>query len=477
MAREPRRMRRGPKMLALGALALLVGAAAAVAQSAPLIRLEERSFLIERITVEGVTAFAPEIVLAESQLEAGRRYSEHELGDAVHRIRRLPLVLDVELSLRKGGERERYELVIRVRETRRWFWGLEVHAAGWSEPVSVNGTNTTSFTKSSLGLIGRRFGAGRHGIAHVALGGTEGAIQVGYGHYDLFGRGGFASIIFGLSDCDPDEKQPSEPSEVGESGCQTELVGLGLDPTYSNWSSLGGSARLRLAAGYPLGGNRSLRLKAFYRATESGLRRLALDTDPERLALVSDRRDVAVNLSWVFDSIDDPVFPSRGTLATVGLDVQSLAAELVQYRAPGAPTAVHANSRSRQIAAVATATRYWPSGETGSYSLGAEALLGRAHYTDLPGYDLERLGSAATVWSASATAGYGVFVKRIHTGERWRELRWESSAQLSFGGISPSMSQHQVPRYGARMTTGLTYRNTWGVLRFTLGWVGLEARP
>jgi hypothetical protein len=477
MSRNPIRRRRRIRVHALLTFALAAWTTGAAAQSWAPLQLKEGRFFLEKITVEGVTSFAPEIVVAESLLKVGRTYSESELSDAVHRIKRLPLVLDVEFSLKKGSERDRYELVIRVRETRKWFWGFDLHAAGWSEPVSVSGVETTTFTESSLGLIGRRFAAGRHGIAYAALGGADGTIQLGYSHYDLFGRGGFGSISLGVADCTSDDKTPRDASDVGDAGCQTELVGLGLDPTYSNWSALGGSVRLRLTLGYPLGGNRSLRLKGSYRATESGLRRLALDTDPGRLALFSDRHDVELNLSWVSDSVDDPVFPTRGTLLEVGLDVQTFAADLLQYDVGGTPNAVAARSRSGQLAALATATRHWPVGEGGALTLGGEALIGRSRIRDVPGYDLEPLNADVTVWSASATAGYGLFLKRLHAGERWRELRWESSAQLFAGGVAPSLGQNQVPGYGGRVTTGLTYRNTWGVLRFTLSWIGVEATP
>ena len=477
MPPEPMRGRRRFRVHALLVFTLVAWATGAAAQSGAALRLEEGRFFLEKITTEGVTTFAPGIVIAESLLETGRVYTEGELRDAAHRIKRLPLVLDVEFSLKKGSERDLYELVIRVRETRRWFWGFDLNLAGWSEPVSVSGVETTNFTESSLALVGRRFAAGRYGVVYAALGGADGTMQVGYTRHDLFARGGFGSLSLAGSDCASDNGQPSSPSDVGDAGCQTELVGLGLDPTYSNWSTTAGTVRLRLTLGYPLGGNRSLRLKGSYRATESGLRRLALDTDPGRLALFSDRYDVALNLSWVSNSVDDPVFPTRGTLLEAGLDVQTLEADLFQYDLSGSPLAVAGASRSHQLAALATASWHWPVGEQGSFSLGGEALIGRSRIRNLPGYDLELLDADVTVWSASATAGYGLFLKQLRTGERWRELRWENSAQLFAGGIAPSLGQDQVPHYGGRVTTGLTYRNTWGILRFTLSWVGLEATP
>ncbi len=469
-ARSPHRL--GLRVLL--ALALLGATAGAAAEPETGLRLEEGRFFLEAISVEGVVSFAPQIVVAESLLEKGRTYSESELRDAVHRIKRLPLVLDAELFLRKGSERGRFELVIRIRETRRWFWGLDADLTGWSEPVSVSGVDTTRSTWSSLGLVGRRFAAGRHGIAYAALGGADGTVQLGYSHYDLFGRGGFASINLGWADCALDDESPPSASDVGDAGCQTETIGLGLDPTFSNWSALSDSVRLRLTIGYPLGGNRSLRVRGSYRATDSGLRRAALDTDPERLALFSDREEVELNLSWVSNSVDDPVFPTRGTQVEVGLDVRTLEADLIQADLRHDPAAVRSEGRSRQLAVLASVAFHRPLGEHGTLSLRGETLVGRSRIRGLPDYDLELFDRDLTVWSASAGAGYGLFLTRVHHRHRWRDLRWESSVELFTSGISPSLDRNRAPDLGYRVTTGLTYRNTWGVLRLTLGWVELE---
>jgi len=459
---------------------VLLAAAPSLAQTPPALgaqslRLEEGRFLIETITVENAKAFSPAIIISESLLEEGRAYTETELRDAVHRVRRLPLVLEAEFSLRRGSARGLYELVITIRETRRWFFGFDVDAALWSEPVSVKRLETTDWVTSSIAIIGRRFSAGRHGIFYLALGGVDGTIQTGYTHYNLFDRGGVLSLSYGYADCGA--KQEDEgASDVGSEGCQTEFVGQGLDPTFSSWSVLGESHRLRFTLGVPIRDNHSVRLKASYREADSGLRREAFNTDPQRFSLFSERQDLDVNLAWVYNTIDDPVFPRRGALVEAGLEFKSLHTDLTQIILGDEMPTLTSTADSRQMGVLLTATQHRPLGERSAVSFGAETFLGRSRIRGMTTSDLGLAEGDVAVWAASATIGHSLFLHRVHIQDKFRDLRWESSLQVFGNGITPDLGQDGVPRWGVRARTGLTYRNTWGVFRLTVGWVGVEER-
>jgi hypothetical protein len=464
---------------AVGLLAVLVAVAPAplnAASDEPSdLRLEEGRFFIETITVENASRFSPKIIISESLLLEGRTYSEGELRDAVSRIRRLPLILDVELSLRKGSRRGRYDLVIWVRETRLWFWGLDVGVEALSEPFSISGLERTDEITTSNGLIGRRFSTGRHGLVYLAFGGSEGNLQIGYTRYDLFARGGVLGLSLGFSDCS-DEAAEASPSDPGDGGCQTEILGLGLDPTYSSWSVLGTSHRLRLTLGVPIEGNHSLRLLASFRHSDSGIRREAIDTDPSRFAQFSEREDLAFNLSWVYNSVDDPVFPTRGNLLEAGLDVRSLAADLTQLELVGKFGSGFSHAESRQIGVLLAGTRHLPVNESHAIYFGGELFVGHARISDLPQPDLELIDHSGFAWTAAATVGHGAFLRRIHRGDRWRDTRWETAFQLFASGLEANPWGDRVPGIGARISTGLTYRNTWGVLRLCVGYLAVENR-
>lgn len=467
---------RAPALLLSAFLAFLLPALGARAQLPGPFHLEEGRFYIETITVENNRALSAEIIVSESLLAPNTEYTESQLSDAIHRIRRLPLILDAELSLRKGSARGRYELVISVRESRLWFWGLDIDIARWSEPVSVNGLETTDTVAGSSGLVGRRFPAGRHGLLYLAAGGTEGTIQAGYTRYDLFNRGGVLGLSFGYADC-RDRDVDTSPSDPGDGGCQTEFLGLGLDPTSSSWSALDAIRRFRLTLGLPLEGNSSLRLVASYRSSNSGLRRQTFATDPRLYSLYRNRRDVGLNLSWVSNSVDDPVFPTSGTLIEAGVDIKHLAADITQIDLARERDTVVAEGESLQAGLLLLGTHHFPIGQRQELSLGGELFAGASRIRDMPLPDLELVDSDGFAWTAAATAGHGIFLKRTHSAlGRWRDLRWESSAQLFASGLASNPWKGRVPKLGFRIATGLTYRNTWGVLRLQLAYVTVEDR-
>ncbi|MCP4898181.1 MAG: BamA/TamA family outer membrane protein, partial [bacterium] len=309
---------------------------------------------------------------------------------------------------------------------------------------------------------------------HAALGGPDGMVNAGYTHYDLLNRGGVLNLTYGFSSCGGSEDVSA--SDPGDDGCTTEFVGLGLDPTFSTWSSTGFNHQLRLTLGLPIQGNHSLRLLTSYRYDDVSLRREALETDPDRYGRADHRNDFAVNLSWVFNSVDDPVFPTTGVLLEAGVDLKYLSADMTQCDFTDEITCVDSDAKSYQLAGLATGKRYTPVGEKGSVWFGGELLLGGSRVRSLPLPDLSLASYDTFVWSGAVTVGYGSFLKRNRSNGRWRDLRWDSSLRLAANGIADSPWDGRVPGFGLRISTGLTYRNTWGVLRAQLSYVAVEAR-
>ena len=213
-------------MLALAAQAFAAQPAAPDDPSGP-------AFLIETIVVEKSEKFPPSIVISESLLETGKTYTESELRDAIHRIVRLPLILDADFSLRKGTERDLYQLVIAVTEARRWFFGVENIATARGEPISISGLETTDYTVGDVSLVGYRVPAGGSGVFFVTAGGADGGFQIGYTHNNLFRRNVLLSFKAAFTEC-ADVHAGNESYELGEDGCATEVFSLGLDPTFSS---------------------------------------------------------------------------------------------------------------------------------------------------------------------------------------------------------------------------------------------------
>ncbi len=432
---------------ALLALAVLAAALAAP----PLLGAGPPSFFIETISVENATRISPEIVISESLLEPGTAYTELELRDAVHRIVRLPFILDAEFSLRKGSERDHYELVITLDETRRWFFSLDSVDTFWSEPISVNGTSTTRVTEASVALVGRRWAVGRQGLLFAALGGTDGTLTVGYQHFDLFDRDIFLSTSLSVADCD---QPPDGPNDPGDEGCRTELEPLGLDPTASTWSLSGEGIHGALSFGVPLSGNRSIQVRADGRRVQSGIRRRAFD--PAGFLRFESRHDAHLNVSWVQNSVDDPVFSTAGSLVEIGLDGRWIDAEIEQT----------IQMKSRQLGILVSGTWYRPWGRRHAFSLGLRGFAGASRLENVPIPGSGLVDDDLDVFEASVTLGHGLFLLQSRKRDRVRDLRWESSAEAFVLGTSPNYDQLDNPLAGLRLTSGLAYRNRWGVFRF-----------
>jgi hypothetical protein len=297
-----------PTRCSLLLLASLLGAAGPLSAQTPEPTSPAR-FFIETITVEGLEAVSSDIVLSTSLLHEGETYSERRLRDAISRIVRLPLVLDAELALRRGSERGRFELVITVWEARRWFFAYEMESTRWREPLpGVTGQEHDD--RDAASLAGRRFSVGRHGVFFLAVpsigfsdvDGFEISPEVGYTHYNLFGRNVLFNVSYSLASCD-DDRTP-EPGRGSSGSCETSILDLGLDPTLSVWSSLD-TEQVALSLGVPLRGNQSLRFLANHSATDQGGRRFALEADFTSFTLFEDRINRNVSASWVFDSWDE----------------------------------------------------------------------------------------------------------------------------------------------------------------------------
>jgi hypothetical protein len=178
-----------------GLVLLLALALPAAAQEEP------PRFLLERIVVEGLRrAGSDRLVVAESLLREGSAYSEDDLRQAVFRIKRLPFILDAEFALRKGSERGRYELVIGVEEVKPYFLQL-------STDVDLRENRFDRFEDrvTDTGIVGLRYFVNPHDLAYAAWN-PDGLVNLGYTRFNLFGRGGYASLqsSFRQSDSDVD---------------------------------------------------------------------------------------------------------------------------------------------------------------------------------------------------------------------------------------------------------------------------------
>src|SRR4028119_122802 len=346
---------------------------------------EPARFLLETILVEGVQRDAPrQIVVGESLLKPGGEYTEQELREAVYRIKRLPFVLDAEFSLRKGSERGAYELVITVEETSVFFYSA--HFGGSYDADDGFGRDEDRIDWGASGTAGARWFVGSQGLVFGSVqafdqGGVQTA-QVGYTHFNLFGRGGFATV-----------------------GLATSVDDDAADGYQGSFS-----------LGLPIAGNHSIRIDLSTQQLDYG-----------RFAGVSfERESQAVDVAWIYDTTDDPLFPSTGIKVTGSLGY-STSLDTTNEDFFG-----RRESRFKGYQTELAARRHWAL--TPRQSIGAE-LGGQI---DRGEDDENHVFAGYTRYGGTAALLHSMDLWGFEKTERIGDFRWENAVRVGRAGAGPA---------------------------------------
>lgn len=457
-----------PKLLLWGALSfcLAAGAAApgpALAQGAP--EVQAPRFLIETITVEGTRREASRgILLEESLLQPGQAYSERELREAVYRVRRLPFVFSADFSLRKGSARGTYELLVTVQETTRFFFGREVthllidddsasYALGYSPDQLLKPENK--------GLVGLRLFVGSRGVVFGAVGENSG-FQAGYTRYGLFGTRAVATVGASRNYC-----------------CPREVFPLGLDPDVTTMTSED-STRYTAAVAMPLAGNHSVRTRLSWSEGEPSTRRSFL-RDPEFdrfFGADSHFSRLQVDLKWVYDNTDDPLFPSDGVTLSGGLELSDLemTEQVLEHSGTVPPEARPAgdlpdglsDSKAHLLALAVSGQKTWPLTPKQAASASLRMAVGRSSLQEvLIGDGL--VDEDVTALEVTAGLRHSLSLWGFERARRFGELRLETTANYGYEALSPRIGAGSVGRF--QLGTSLAFRNRWGLFRFGLSYL------
>lgn len=405
---------------ALIALHLLLLALTAHAQD------DAPTFLIESITVEGASAAAARIVIAESRIAEGATVDESELRAAAARIQRLPFIVSTDFRLTKGSAPGRYVLVVVIRPMSSFFLNAS-RSTTWYEqerrgatPFEDAGTYMEQFTTGELALGARTF-VGRQGMLTAAAQRVEDRndrFTIAYSQYDLFGtRASITAVVSYLDN--PGARRSADPGARNDWHVRDNLT----------WELLGV---------LPLGRNDSLR--ASWQHAEAPVRYVEIVDDPPRLRpILRSLPQIRKELFWIHDTTNDPLFPTSGTRLTAGVIRTST------------PTAGFTElGRVKTDEYRATLERSWSLTPKQALTAGASAL------------DFDRVITQYRVFSR-----YSVDLWPREQTLRWGDLRLELEGDRVFTKI------HEPP-YDADSTLrlGLAYRGVWGVLRMNVAYNG-----
>ncbi|CAM2067030.1 FtsQ-type POTRA domain-containing protein [Sulfidibacter corallicola] len=290
---------------------LFLGVAPLVWAEETQLRQERPSFQLSGIEVRGNRLVSADLLIKESGLQATQAYSESRLRFAESRIKRLPFVLDVELSLERGDRYGTFLLVIRVWESKAVFFSydrfefdqpeqvndISSEAADSSLIPSIPVDDRTERDRNDLAFGGRWF-VGRFGLVYATLhlanrgDGMDFApgkpVDFGFSHYNLFGRNVFLNLnVQWVQDHEVHNFDP-----ISRQNLTTEI---GREPAVT------------LAMAWPLR-NQSWILVNADRFQESQFHQLA-DFFTDRI----EEKRLTLSAGWLYDTTNDSVLPTQGT--------------------------------------------------------------------------------------------------------------------------------------------------------------------
>ena len=453
-------------------------------------RVEWPRLHVETVTFEGLRHAKEEILLAESLLVAGRDYDEIELRDAVDRIRRLPFVVDAEMSLRKGSRRGTYELVIVVEEARRVFFDVDVLYSDFHDSPLVDDDRPIGSTTSTSLTAGYRVFPGQHGEGFAAI--NDVGAQFGYTHHQLFGRPWTLSVGYARRACCPLRVQP-----------------LGLDPTFGSWSSTAGEDSVSADLALHLRPRQSLRLTASYRYSREGDRnRVGHELEESGVVRTNSVRyegfeEQRLGLAWIHDTTDHPLFATRGVLLTGALEARRISGRLERFTtlsieqggvdnldldtvSPESPPMFDAEL----LRASFLAGRWWPLTARQTVSARVRAAAGWSTVESLPiEADVEALDPSTgqirltdglvliddeglSSWELAATIRHTFKLKEAGSTHRG-QIYWENTLGTAWEGTSPDLGQLQSSLRRIEVSSVVVFRTTWGVVRLGVRWTDL----
>jgi hypothetical protein len=398
-------------------------------------------FTIESISIEGVVHASPQIIVAESRLREGQTYTESDLRDAIARIDRLPFVLSSEFRLARGTVPGRYVLIVTIRETRpifvsalsRSIWVPSFRITGPAHPPDP--PPTEAFRRdfhNYQATAGARWFAGAKGLASVATDvvanelyrnedasyPTSWNFTAGFTQYDLFGSRASLTAIVAYHN----RRIPRPP----------------LFDNDIEWRSRY-DLSYQLVALVPIAANQSILASWQWRtdpityAGPSG-NVVTLHTRPLGLD--------AQQIAWRYDTTDDPLFPTAGTLVRASISRN-------EFAYFDTNTVRHLKYDRTDDAA---AQRFWQLTTLQSVSAGIDyERAGVASFRPHAGY-------SASLWTRDRTLRFGDLRAEIEIDRLFID---------PFGSARGSVSN---------LRTGFAFRNEWGVVRATFQYAGWSNR-
>ncbi len=413
------------------------------------------TFPLTGIEVEGARWLSEALVLSEAGLHLDRAYQERELQAARNRIARLPFVLEVDFSLKKGTAYGTYTLVIGIVETmplvfRMQYVSIETDRRR-DDTLETEDIDRRSLDGVADWSLGARWFLGKHAMVYAStrllwedgnLDLADGSpVDFGFTHYHLLGRRMLLNLNFQWTD--------TVEGEVFDSRQRRSAAFRRDRPILPS---------LTLAA--PIHGNHWLSLSADI-FEEEQIYEGRRDRFLER---ITDKRQRA-RLGWFFDSSDDAVLPTSGRRIESGFTYNDseTAFDVVTPR-PRPQPPVRRIENQRVLWSLSW-REYHPFTARLSSFLNLDGEV-RLHGEDvqIAVTENERVPNRLPFNQWQLTAGTRYDVLGTWQNGRYGELKLDFSASWAVA------NEERRTEETTELNLFLTWRNRWGLVRAGVTW-------
>lgn len=251
---------------------------------------QETRYRLERILVEG-SKVDQDLVRGEARLDEEGSYTERDFQQAVYRIRRLPFVTDAAYRIEPGVTAGGTTLVIQILDTKPVYYGLNVAARSGGEGDTETTGDALLGGRVMLGNLGMIEGSAQKSEAEDGI-----LADMTYRAYNIYGTGGFAFVT-------ASQRFRAEPRRFSPGVLAT--LGYPLTQRQTVTASIG-KGGTRLPREFDVEGDDD----------DADVDEDEAEDDNETL---TDRdRFYSANLRWWYETIDDPIFATRGVQISAG---------------------------------------------------------------------------------------------------------------------------------------------------------------
>lgn len=288
-----------------------------------------------------------------------------------------------------------------------------------------------SHTDERLPSGGRWF-LGGSSLVHASTD-FENNYEAGITQYNLLRRGAWAALNVRWTSNDGTFETPGRPGIPGG----PQRITFDFDPS------------LELRFGVPVSGNHSIVGQMDRHSQSHRITLLDAPGDPDETGGTRVREG---ELAWLYDTTDDPLFPTSGTIWRTGATIGTFTTTSSQF----------GDATLRSLGSRSSVTRYHPVNDYLSLSYGLTA--GTTRHSSRSG----EIDFTTDSWGYGPSAGFSVSLWPHSLTRRLGDLRWQTIATYSINEgdvIAPNTLS---------VESSIGQRNVWGILRLSFIYVDTE---